>query len=63
MKDQQLQEITKKYGKAIDQKIRKDSKQKSSNIEIVTFSTKDSIEKDIPRINKTNKYTAKKYEY
>ena len=40
MKDQQLQEKTKKYGKVIDQKIRKDCKGKRSNIAIVTFSTK-----------------------
>ena len=63
IKDQQLQEITKKYGKVIDQEIRKDSKGKIGNIAIVTFSTKDSAEKAITGINKTNKYSAKKYEY
>ena len=63
MKDQQLQEITNKYGKAIDREIRKDSKGKRGNIAIVTFSTKDSTEKDITGINETNKYITKKYEY
>ena len=63
MKDQQLQEITKKYGKVIDQEIRKDSKGKRGNIAIVIFSTKDSAEKAITGTNKTSKYIAKKYEY
>ena len=59
MKDQQLHKITKKYDKAIDQKIRKNSKEKRGNIEIITFSTKDSTERAITRINKTNKFNAK----
>ena len=37
IKDQQLQEITKKYGKVIDQEIRKNGKGKIGNIAIVTF--------------------------
>ena len=63
IKDQQLQEITKKYGKVIDQEIRKDGEGKIGNIAIVTFSTEESAEKAITGINKTNKYIAKKYEY
>ena len=63
IKDQQLQEIIKKYDKMIDQEIRKDAKAKIGNIAIVTFSTKDSAEKAITGINETNKYIAKKYEY
>ena len=63
IKDQQLQEITQKYGKVIDQETRKDGKGKIGNIAIGTFSTKDSVEKAITEINKTNKYIAKKYEY
>ena len=63
IKDQQLQEITKKYGKVIYQEIRKDGKGKIGNIAIVTYSTEESAEKAITGINKTNKYTAKKYEY
>ena len=63
IKDQQLEEITKKYGKVIDQEIRKYSKGKTSNITIATFSTKDSAEKPVTGIYKTNKYIAKKYEY
>ena len=63
IKDQQLQEIIKKYDKMIDQEIRKDAKAKIGNIVIVTFSTKDSAEKAITGINETNKYIAKKYEY
>ena len=47
IKDQQLQEITKKYGKVIDQEIRRDGKEKIGNITFVTFSTKDSAEKAI----------------
>ena len=43
MKDQQLLEITKKYGKVIDQEIRKDSNGKRGNIPIITISTNDSI--------------------
>ena len=63
IKDQQLQEITKKYGKVIDQEIRKDGEGKIGNIAIVTFSTEESAEKAITGINKTSKYIAKKYEY
>ena len=63
IKDQQLQEITKKYGKVIDQEIRKDGEGKIGNIAIVTFSTEESAEKAITGKNKTNKYIAKKYEY
>ena len=63
IKDQQLQEITKKYGKVIDQEIRTDGKEKIGNITFVTFSTKDSAEKAITWINKTNKYIAKNHEY
>ena len=63
IKDQQLQEITQKYGKVIDQETRKDGKGKIGNIAIGTFPTKDSVEKAITEINKTNKYIAKKYEY
>ena len=63
MNDQQLQEITKKYDKVIYQEIRKNSKEKRGNTAIVTFSTKDSAQKAITGINKTNKYIAKKYEY
>ena len=63
IKDQQLQEITQKYGKVINQETRKDGKGKIGNIAIGTFSTKDSVEKAITEINKTNKYIAKKYEY
>ena len=63
IKDQQLQEITQKYGKVIDQETRKDGKGKIGNIAIGTFSTKDSVEKAITEINKTNKCIAKKYEY
>ena len=63
IKDQQLQEITKKYGKVIDQEIRKDGKEKVGNIAVVIFSTKYSAEKAITGINKTNKYIARKYEY
>ena len=59
IKDQQLQEITKKYGKVIDHKIRKDGNWKIGNIAIVTFSTEESAEKTITGINKTNKYIAK----
>ena len=58
MKDQQLQEITKKYGRVINQEIRKD-KGKRGNIAIVSFLTKNSSEKAITGINKTNKYIAK----
>ena len=47
----------------IDQEIRRDGKEKIGNIIFVTFSTKDSAEKAITGINKTNKYMAKKYEY
>ena len=46
-KNQHLRVISKKYGKVIDQEIRKDSKQKRGNITIVTFSTKNSPEKAI----------------
>ena len=63
IKDQQLQEITKKYGKVIDQEIRKDGDRKIGNIPIVTFSTEELAEKAITGINKTNKYIVKKYEY
>ena len=63
MNDQQLQEITKKYGKVIDQEIRKGSKEKRGIIAMVSFSTKDSGEKAITGMNKTNKYIAKIYEY
>ena len=63
IKDQQLQEITKKYGKVIDQEIRKDGKGKIGNIAIITFSTEELARKAITGINKTNKYIAKKYEY
>ena len=59
MKDQQLQEITKKYGRVINQEIRKDNKGKRGNIAIVSFLTKNSSEKVITGINKTNKYIAK----
>ena len=59
IKDQQLQEITKKYGKVIDQEIRKDGEGKIGNIAIVTFSTEESAEKAITGINKTSKYIAK----
>ena len=52
-----------KYGKVIDKETRKDRKGKIGNIAIGTFSTKDSVEKAITEINKTNKYIAKKYEY
>ena len=55
MKDEQLQEITKKYDKVIDQEKRKDSKGKRGNISIVTFSTKDLAEKTITGLNKANK--------
>ena len=58
MKDQQLQEITKKYGRVINQEIRKD-KGKRGNIAIVSFLTKNSSEKAMTGINKTNKYIAK----
>ena len=51
MKDEQLQEITKKY----DQEKRKDSKGKRGNISIVIFSTKDLAEKTITGLNKANK--------
>ena len=47
----------------IDQEIRRDGKEKIGNIIFVTFSTKDSAEKAITGINKTNKYMARKYEY
>ena len=47
LKDQHLRVISKKYGKVIDQEIRKDSKRKRGNIAIVTFSTKNSPEKAI----------------
>ena len=57
---QQLQEITKKYGKVIDQEIRKDGEGKIGNIAIVTFSTEESAEKAITGKNKTNEYIAKK---
>ena len=60
IKDQQLQEITKKYGKVIDQEIRKDGEGKIGNIAIVTFSTEESAEKAITGKNKTNKYIAQK---
>ena len=63
IKDQQLREITNKYGKVIYQEIRKDGKGKIGNIAIVTFSTEESAEKAITGINKTSKYIAKKYEY
>ena len=63
IKDQQLQEITKKYGKVIDQEIRKDGKGKIGNIAIITLSTEELARKAITGINKTNKYIAKKYEY
>ena len=63
MNDQQLQELTKKYDKVIEQEIRKNSKGKRGNTAIVTFSTKDSAQKAITGINKTSKYIAKKYEY
>ena len=63
IKDQQLREITNKYGKVIYQEIRKDGKGKIGNIAIVTFSTEESAEKAITGKNKTNKYIAKKYEY
>ena len=63
IKDQKLQEITKKYGKVINQEIRQDGKGKICNIAIVTFSTEESAEKAITGINKTSKYIAKKYEY
>ena len=59
MKDEQLQEITKKYDKVIDQEKRKDSKGKRGNISIVIFSTKDLAEKTITGLNKANKYIAK----
>ena len=59
IKDQQLQEITKKYDKVIDQEIRKNGKGKIGNIAIVTFSTEESAEKAITGINKTNKYITK----
>ena len=59
IKDQQLQEITKKYGKVIDQEIKKDGEGKIGNIAIVTFSTEESAEKAITGINKTNKYITK----
>ena len=62
IKDQQLQEITKKYGKVIDQQISKDGKWNIGNIAVVTFSSEESAEKTITGINKTNKYIAKKYE-
>ena len=55
MKDEQLQEITKKYDKVIDQEKRKDSKGKRGNISIVIFSTKDLAEKTITGLNKANK--------
>ena len=42
IKNQQLQEITKKYGKVIDQEIRKEGEGKIGNIAIVTFSTEES---------------------
>ena len=60
IKNQQLQEITKKYGKVIDQEIRKDGEGKIGNIAIVTFSTEGSAEKAITGKNKTNKYIAQK---
>ena len=46
IKDQQLQEITKKYGKVIDQQIRKDGKGNIGNIAVVTFSTEESAGKN-----------------
>ena len=52
IKDQQLQEITKKYGKVIDQEIRKDGKGKIGSIATVTLSTKDSAGKAITGISK-----------
>ena len=60
IKKQPLQEITKKYGNVIDQEIRKDGKGKRDNFPIVIFSTKDSTEKNITGINKTDKNVAKK---
>ena len=55
MDDQQLQEITKKYDKVIDQEIRKNSEGKRGNTAIVTFSTKDSAQKAITgKIKLTN---------
>ena len=40
MKDHQLQEITKKYGKVINQETRKDSKGKRGNTAVVSFQQK-----------------------
>ena len=50
---------TKKNGNAIDQEIRADGKGKRNNI--VTFSTRDSMEKAITGVDETNKYIAKRY--
>ena len=63
MNDQTIQEITKKYGNVIYQKIRKDTKEEKGNFAIATFSRKDSTEKTITRLNKTNKYIAERYEH